>query len=107
MRQTIVLILVTGLLLSLVNSCGKHPFACFTTDVPEDSIHRFQTVTFNSACSTNGDGYFWELYGNEDSTFYGNTLTTAFKDTGTVKVFLLITAGGRTASTERYIKILP
>ncbi|MFN8298662.1 MAG: hypothetical protein U0T75_06110 [Chitinophagales bacterium] len=106
MKQTIVLIMITGIL-ALINSCAKHPFACFTTEPDENSIHRMQPVTFNAACSTNGDGFFWELYGNEDSTFYGQTLTTVFKDSGNVKVFLLITAGGRTASTERYIKVLP
>lgn len=106
MKQAVVVLVIAGLL-TLVNSCAKHPFACFSTDIPEDQIHRMQQVTFNAACSTNGDGFFWELYGNEDSTFYGPTLTTVFKDTGNVKVFLLITAGGRTASTERYIKVLP
>lgn len=106
MKQAFVILVIAGML-AMSSSCGTHPFACFTTDVAEDSIHRMQPVTFNAACSANGDGYFWELYGNEDSTFYGTTLTTVFKDTGNVKVFLLITAGGRTASTERYIKVLP
>lgn len=93
--------------LVLVSSCGKHPFACFTTEPDEEDLHVNQPVTFHAACSTNGTEFYWELYDNEDSTFYGDPLTVTFKDTGDVKVFLLISTGSKTASAERVIHINP
>lgn len=93
--------------LVLVSSCGKHPFACFTTVPDEDSLRVNQPIMFNAACSTNGELFYWEFYDNEDSTFYDSPITMTFHDTGNVKVFLLITSGGKTSSTERVIHIKP
>lgn len=99
-------ILILALVMS-ASSCTQHAFACFTTEPDEDSLHVNQPVIFHAACSTGADAYYWELYNKEDSTFEGQPLTKVFKDTGHVHVFLLITSGGRTASTERDIFIRP
>jgi hypothetical protein len=94
-------------LLLLVQSCGRQPYACFRTEPEEDNIHVHQPVTFRANCSTGADSYFWEFYDKEDSTEYGFSVTKTFKDTGEVKVFLLVVGGGKTSSTQTYIKVKP
>ena len=95
------------ILLVSIESCGKRPFACFETSVDEADIHVNQPVKFFALCSSNADDFYWEFYDNEDSTEFGYSVTKTFKDTGLVNVFLLVSKGNKTSSTERKIKVLP
>ena len=91
----------------LSQSCGRAPYACFTTEPKEDSIHVNQPVTFRANCTSGADSYFWEFYDKDDSTMTGFNITRTFYDTGEVKVFLLVVGNGKTSSTERYITVQP
>lgn len=90
-----------------MQSCSQPPFACFETDVNEDSIHVNQQVTFNTACSINADEYYWTFSDNEDSVFYTNIVKRKFNDTGDVSVFLLVTKGRKTSSITKDVHINP
>ncbi len=88
-------------------SCGHAPNACFASSINEDSIHVNQAVTFNAACTSNGDGFNWQFYGNEDSVEFGSIVTKAFPDTGSVNVYLLVTNGKKSSSVTRDIRVIP
>ena len=90
-----------------VQSCSKKPFACFQSDVNEDSIQVNQLVTFTSACTSNGDDFFWEFYDNDDSVFFTRNVQKTFGDTGNVKVFLLVSNGNKTSSMTKNIHVYP
>ncbi len=105
-RITVMFLLFIPVMLQL-ESCVKTPFACFQTQPDEDNIHVNQPVTFTGFCSTNADGYFWEFYDDEDSSYFGFTTTQTFYDTGYVKVYLLVTGGRKTNATSREIYVKP
>ncbi len=106
MVRNLLLIFVFVALLATA-ACSRRPYACFRTEPEEEDIHVNQPVTFRANCSSGADSYFWEFYDKEDSTEYGFSVTKTFADTGEVKVFLLVVGGGKTSSTERYIKVKP
>jgi PKD repeat protein len=91
----------------MIQSCGKAPFACFTTDLDRDKIHVNQPVTFAANCTSNASDYFWQFYGNEDSTEFGYSVTKVFKNPGKVEVFLLVSGGHKTSTTTDSIMVLP
>ena len=106
MRKIFAITFFSSLLLLLIfQSCGRKPFACFRTDVDEDSIHVNEPVIFNSVCSSNGNSFFWEFYDNEDSIFFTPTVQKIFYDTGNVKVFLLVTNGNKSSTVSREIHV--
>lgn len=88
-----------------IQSCNKKPFACFQTNVNEDSIHLKQLVIFSSVCSSDAKEYFWKFYGDEDSILFIPNVQKIFYDTGNVKVYLLVTNGSRTSSINRNIHV--
>jgi hypothetical protein len=101
---------ITGVIVAccvMASSCNKSPFACFTTDVNADSIRVGHPVTFNAGCSENAGDYDWKFYNNDDSIFFGRTITKTFKDTGTVNVYLLIVGGNKTTSTSQDFRVNP
>lgn len=85
----------------------KRPFACFTTDVDPDSIYVGQPVTFTANCSSNSSDYFWEFYDNDDSTYYGYSVTVTFYQPGNVDIFLLTSNNSSTSSTTDIVKVKP
>jgi hypothetical protein len=91
----------------LIESCTKRPFACFRTNVNEDSVHINQPVFLNASCSSNTNDYFWEFYNNTDSVEWTEEVTKTFKDTGYVNVYLLVVSGNKSASTSRVLHIIP
>ncbi len=93
--------------LILYQSCSKKPFACFQTDVDEDSVHVNQPITFSSACTSNGGDFFWEFYDNDDSVYFSRNVQMTFYDTGNVKVFLLVSNGNKTSSMTKNIHVNP
>lgn len=93
--------------LFLSQSCGRTPYACFTTEPDEDSIHVNQPVTFRANCTSGAGSYYWEFYDKDDSTEAGFSVTKTFYAPGEVKVFLLVVGNGKTSSTERYITVQP
>ncbi|MCW5909213.1 MAG: hypothetical protein KIS94_15210 [Chitinophagales bacterium] len=97
------------LLVSLLylESCGRKPYACFMTEPDEEEIHVNQPVTFYAGCSINAETFFWEFYGNDDSTDYGYSTTRTFYTPGQVKVFLIVVGQGKSTATERYITVQP
>ncbi len=107
MRKVFLLLFLSLLFILTHESCGRKPFACFRTDVDEDSIHVNQPVIFSSACSGNAGSFFWEFYDNEDSIFFTHSVQKTFFDTGEVKVFLLVTNANKTSSVTRYIHVKP
>lgn len=99
------LALCGALFLLLVTGCGRRPFACFEYEPKE--IHVNQPVVFTGFCSSNADDFFWEFYDNEDSTFFGPTITMVFDSPGPVKVLLLVSNESKTAATDETIEVLP
>lgn len=99
--------IVITLILWMGQSCTRQPFACYSTDVSPDSFYVMQPITFYASCSNDADSYYWEFYGNEDSTEYGYSVTKTFKNPGKVKVFLLVTGKSKTASASDSIIIHP
>ena len=91
----------------MIQSCTPNPYACISTDVNEDSIRVNQPVTFSSFCSINGEEYFWEFFDNADSVEFSRTVTKTFYDTGSVKVFLLVTNRRKTSSVTKYYEVKP
>ena len=98
---------IAGIIVLVVQSCSKTPIACFSTTPSMDSIHRNQPVIFNAGCSALADSYNWQFYDNPDSIAFTQIVTKVFADTGTVNVYLLVTAGGNYAGEIQNIKVLP
>jgi hypothetical protein len=103
--KTVLLILFSTALYFSVQSCARKPSACFKTDIPEDSIHVNQLVTFSALCSNNAGDYFWEFYNNDDSVEFTQRVQKVFYDTGQVKVYLLITNGRQESSVTRTVHV--
>ena len=99
---------VMALLVLTQSACNnKRPFACFRTDVDPDSIYVGKPVTFMANCSSNSKDYYWEFYENEDSTYFGYSVTVTFYQPGDVNVFLLTSNNNSTSSTSEVIKVKP
>ena len=102
------LLLVTGVVIALATqSCTKSVFACFSTDMSQDSLHINRVVTFNANCSSNADEFFWEFNNNPDSTYFGSVVTKTLKDTGGLTVYLLVVNGNKSASTTQTLYVKP
>jgi PKD repeat protein len=106
MKNTLQLLLCLAIYLS-IQSCSKKPFACFRTDVAEDSIHVNQVVTFTALCSTNARDYSWEFSDKIDSIAFSPNVTRIFADTGEVEVYLLVTNGRKQSTSSRNIYVHP
>ena len=106
-RKFVVVVVLLVVVFTTIQSCARKPFACFKTDVDEDSIHINQPVTFSAECSSNTEEYFWEFYDNLDSIEFEATVTKAFKDTGSVKVTLSVANGNKIASSTKYFQVKP
>ncbi len=107
MKKTVGLIFVVAAFMAAIQSCGKTPFSCFTASVNIDSIHVNQPVTFSALCTRDGKDFNWEFYDNGDSIEFGTVVIKSFPDTGTVKVYLLVTNGGKSSSTTQTLHIRP
>ena len=107
MKKSILFILPFVVFIIAIQSCGKTPLPCFTTDVDIDSIHVYQPVTFLTVCTRDGKDFSWEFYDNDDSIEFGRVVVKSFPDTGNVKVYLQVTNGNKIASTSKIIRVLP
>ena len=99
-------ILIIFISSTLLQSCAKKPYACFSTSVPIDSINVGENVLFNALCSDNATEYFWEFY-NGDTIKFDAVVTVAFKDTGETEVVLLITNGTKSSAYSQTILVKP
>ena len=106
MKFLVVIFLFLGLYLS-IQSCTKRPFACYKTNIDEDSIRVRQPVTFSALCSNNAGDYFWEFNDNDDSVEFTRDVHKTFYDTGMVRVYLLVTNGKKQSSSIRSFHINP
>jgi hypothetical protein len=105
--RTACLFAVIASLLLLGQSCVRKPFACFSTIPVADSIKVNVPVTFSAACSLNANDFNWQFYNNQDSVEFGQTVIKTFKDTGSVQVYLLVTAGLNSSGYTKTITVKP
>ena len=102
------LLFLTGIIIALATqSCAKSVYACFSTDMNQDSLHVNRVVTFNANCSSNADEFFWEFNNNPDSTAFGSVTSKTLKDTGSLTVYLLVVSGNKSASTTQTLNVRP
>src|SRR4051812_32998046 len=106
MKKALLFLFLAGFYL-FIQSCTQRPYACFRTDVNEDSIHKNQLITFSALCSNNAGDYFWEFFNNDDSVEFTSNVHKVFSDTGQVKVYLLVTNGRKQSSVTRTIHVNP
>ena len=103
----IVVLVVAVFAVVAMQSCSKAVFACFSTDMNQDSLHINRVITFNANCSGNADEFFWEFNNNPDSTYFGSVVTKTLKDTGSLTVYLLVVNGNKSASTTQTLYVKP
>ena len=59
-KLVVVLLFFAGVFICGLSSC-VNPVACFTVNVPQDSIHVNEQVFFSAACSQKADDYIWQI----------------------------------------------
>lgn len=107
MKNTAIIVLLFSSVVLFMQSCKKTPLPCFVTNPEEDSIHVNTPVTFSSFCTRDGNSFYWEFYEGGDSIEFGDVVTKTFYDTGSVKVYLFVTNGTKSASVTKRIRVNP
>lgn len=102
-----VLLFFTGAFICGLSSC-VNPVACFTVNVPPDSIHVNEQVYFSAACSEKAEGYIWQVLSAFDTSgSYNQGFDQTFTDTGAVTVNLTVTNGDKSNFATQTFHVIP
>lgn len=98
-------LLLLPILALAINSCKNEPVACFTINLPDDSLKVGKEITFDGGCSNYADSYAWDF---GDSTFVTTAVVKrSFSTAGFRRIGLTVNGKDGTTTKYREINIKP
>jgi PKD repeat protein len=86
-------------------SCKNEPVACFSYDLPQDSLRVGREITFDAGCSNYGNSFAWDF---GDSTLATTQVVKrSFASAGFRRIGVTVTGDDGSTTKYREINILP